>query len=129
MATKRHDGSNITKANAARAELTHRVKEFLDALEALGILRHACDAVGIPERTVSNWMAKDPSLKERIAIAHDIGKAKRKDYLEALAYEMAPKNPTMVMFLLKREDPSYRESYNVNSTSQPTNYVIDLWTP
>ena len=35
----------------------------------------------------------------------------------------------MVMFLLKREDPSYRESYNVHNTSTPTDYVIDLALP
>jgi hypothetical protein len=35
----------------------------------------------------------------------------------------------MVMFLLKREDPSYRESYNVHNTAVPTDYVIDLALP
>jgi hypothetical protein len=30
------------------------------------------------------------------------------------------------MFLLKKLDPSYRESYNVNTTNQPSNFVIDL---
>jgi hypothetical protein len=33
------------------------------------------------------------------------------------------------MFLLKKLDPSYRESYNVTSSSTPTNYVIDLSLP
>jgi hypothetical protein len=42
---------------------------------------------------------------------------------------MAPENPVMVMFLLKREDPSYRESYNVHNTAVPTDYVIDLALP
>jgi hypothetical protein len=39
---------------------------------------------------------------------------------------MAPTTPVMVMFLLKKLDPTYRESYNVHSTTGPNDYVIDL---
>ena len=127
MATRK---SNIAIANEARAELSAlKVKEFIEALEALGMMRRAYDAVGVDYKVVASWCSKDPTLKDRIVIAQEAGKAKRKDYLESLAYEMAPTNPTMVMFLLKREDPSYRESYNVSTSSQPTNYVIDLGLP
>jgi hypothetical protein len=63
-----------------------------------------------------------------VRIAVERGREKRRDFLESLAYKMAPENPTMVMFLLKREDPSYRESYNVNTTNAPVNFIIDLGT-
>jgi hypothetical protein len=33
------------------------------------------------------------------------------------------------MFLLKKLDPTYRESYSVSTSSTPTNYVIDLSLP
>lgn len=121
---------NILAANEARGELTAlKIQEFIDAIETLGIIRRACHAVGVSHSVVAQWMVKDKALAERIRHAQEVGRIHRKDYLESLAYDMAPTNPTMVMFLLKREDPSYRESYNVSTSSQPTNYVIDLGLP
>jgi hypothetical protein len=114
----------------ARTTLTQiKMVEFLDALRELGIIKRALEVVGIQHMTLWQAMHADESLAEQIRQAQEEGRAKRKDYLETLAYAMAPTNPTMVMFLLKREDPSYRESYNVNSTSQPTSYVVDLGLP
>ena len=71
----------------------------------------------------------DPEFAEQLQHAREVGKAKRLEYLEDIAYRMAPTNPTMVMFLLKKLDPSYRESYNVTSSATPTNYTIDLSLP
>lgn len=122
---------NIIAANAARSEVSLlKIPEFLDALETLGIMRRACEAVGVDHRTVAQWMMHDVSMAERIRAAQLIGRGRRIDYLETMLYEhIEAKNLTAVIFALKREDPSYRESYNVNSTSQPTNYVIDLGLP
>ena len=122
---------NIHKRNAASKIVGQlRVQEFLDALEHLGIINQACKAIGADNSMIYNQIVKDPTFADRLAEASARGKAKRRDYLESLAYKIADEgNPTMVMFLLKREDPSYRESYNVNNTSQPTDYVIDLGLP
>ena len=121
---------NVIVKNEAVAALTEiKVKELLDAVETLGIVHHACQAVGVNNKVIYRQIAKDPTFAERLRAASAIGTARRRDYLESLAYKMATDNPTMVMFLLKREDPSYRESYNVNSTSQPTTYEIDLGLP
>ena len=121
---------NIIVKNEAVAALTDiKVKELLDAVETLGIVHHACQAVGVNNKLIYRQIAKDQTFADRLRLASAIGTARRRDYLESLAYEMATANPTMVMFLLKREDPSYRESYNVNSTSQPTTYEIDLGLP
>lgn len=131
MTRKNHRPDNIVKTNAARAEVSRlKIPEFIDALETLGIMRRACDVVGIDSRTIAQWMIQDDSFADRIRTAQVIGKGRRIDYLESMLYEhIDAKNLTAVIFALKREDPSYRESYHVNSTSQPTNYVIDLGLP
>jgi hypothetical protein len=118
-----------TRKPSARREVSLiRVPEVLDAIEELGIVQHACAAVGFDRRTLYRMMESDASVAEAVRIAVERGREKRRDFLESLAYKMAPENPVMVMFLLKREDPSYRESYNVNTTNAPTNFVIDLGT-
>lgn len=105
-----------------------RATEVLDAIEELGFINKACEALGFDRKQLWRMIDRDPTFAEQVQRAVERGKVKRKDWLESLAYSMAPENPTMVMFLLKREDPSYRESYNVNTTAQPTNFVIDLGT-
>lgn len=105
-----------------------RATEVLDAIEELGFINKACEALGFDRKQLWRMIDRDPVFAEQVQRAVERGRVKRKDWLESLAYSMAPENPTMVMFLLKREDPSYRESYNVNTTTQPTNFVIDLGT-
>ena len=131
MARKNHKPDNIVNANAARSEVSRlKIPEFLDALETLGIMQRALHVVGVDHRTVAQWIMHDDSMAERIRAAQLIGRGRRIDYLETMLYEhIEAKNLTAVIFALKREDPSYRESYNVNSTTQPTNYVIDLGLP
>ena len=105
-----------------------RATEVLDAIEELGFINKACEALGFDRKQLWRMIDRDPAFAEQVQRAVERGKVKRKDWLESLSYSMAPENPTMVMFLLKREDPSYRESYNVNTTTQPANFVIDLGT-
>lgn len=123
--------ANILAANAKRSELSAlKIPEFLDALETLGIIQRAIHAVGVDHRAVAQWMVKDPDLANRIKAAQEKGRARRIDYLEAKLYDhVEGGNLTAVIFALKREDPSYRESYNVSTSTQPTTYVIDLGLP
>lgn len=106
-----------------------RLPEVIDAIAELGVIRHACEAMGFERKALYRLMGSDPAVAEAVRSAVERGREKRRDYLESLAYQMAPDNPVMVMFLLKREDPSYRESYNVHNTAVPTDYVIDLALP
>lgn len=106
-----------------------RATEVLDAIEELGVINKACEALGFDRKQLWRMIDRDPVFAEQVQRAVERGKVKRKDWLESLAYSMAPDNPTMVMFLLKREDPSYRESYNVTTSTTPTDYVIDLSAP
>ena len=106
-----------------------RATEVLDAIEELGFINKACEAIGFDRKQLWRMIDRDPVFAEQVQRAVERGRVKRKDWLESLAYSMAPENPTMVMFLLKREDPSYRESYNVTTSTTPTDYVIDLSAP
>ena len=106
-----------------------RATEVLDAIEELGFINKACEAIGFDRKQLWRMIDRDPVFAEQVQRAVERGRVKRKDWLESLAYSMAPDNPTMVMFLLKREDPSYRESYNVTTSTTPTDYVIDLSAP
>ena len=106
-----------------------RATEVLDAIEELGFINKECEALGFDRKQLWRMIDRDPVFAEQVQRAVERGKVKRKDWLESLAYSMAPENPTMVMFLLKREDPSYRESYNVTTSTTPTDYVIDLSAP
>jgi len=117
---------------ARRADITvnhAKIEDLIEAVMQLGIIEHACKAVGLDRKAVWRLEKSNPTLGVRLMEARRIGVERRLEYLEALAYEMAPTNPTMVMFLLKKLDPSYRESYNVTSSTTPTNYVIDLSLP
>ena len=106
-----------------------RATEVLDAIEELGFINKACEALGFDRKQLWRMIDRDPVFAEQVQRAVERGRVKRRDWLESLAYSMAPENPTMVMFLLKREDPSYRESYNVTTSTTPTDYVIDLSAP
>ena len=106
-----------------------KAEDLIEAVAELGIIEHACKAVGLDRKAVWRMEKSDPTLGARLMEARRIGRERRLEYLEGLAYEMAPTNPTMVMFLLKKLDPSYRESYSVSTSSTPTNYVIDLSLP
>ena len=117
------------KPKAEREVLMIRLPEVIDGIAELGVIRHACDAMGFERKALYRLMGSDPAVAEAVRSAVERGREKRRDYLESLAYSMAPDNPVMVMFLLKREDPSYRESYNVHNSSTPTDYVIDLALP
>ena len=106
-----------------------RATEVLDAIEELGFINKACEALGFDRKQLWRMIDRDPVFAEQVQRAVERGRVKRRDWLESLAYSMAPENPTMVMFLLKREDPSYRESYNVTTSTTPTDFVIDLSAP
>jgi hypothetical protein len=103
--------------------------DLLDAVAEIGLVSIACEKVGIDRKVMWRQAQVDPDFAAQLQHARDVGKAKRLEYLEDIAYRMAPTNPIMVMFLLKKLDPSYRESYNVTSSATPTNYTIDLSLP
>ena len=100
--------------------------EVLEAIERLGFMTDACKVCNINRRDLLRARDADPVFAAKVEEATRRGREVRQEFLESLAYSMAPTTPVMVMFLLKKLDPTYRESYNVNTTNQPSNFVIDL---
>lgn len=82
-----------------------------------GILRRgtvtaACEFAQVSKRTIYNWRDKDPDFDAMIQWAMTDG---RKEYLENIAAKMVEEdgNHILLMFLLKKLDPRYREHYKV----------------
>ena len=102
--------------------------EVLEAIERLGFMTDACKVCNINRRDLLRARDADPVFAAKVEEATRRGREVRQEFLESLAYSMAPTTPVMVMFLLKKLDPSYRESYNVTTTNAPTDFQIDLGT-
>lgn len=104
-------------------------EDLIEAVAELGFISHAAIAVGLNKKTVWRMEQADPAFAMRLREARHRGLGNRIEYLEGCLFKMAPTIPVAAMFLLKKLDPSYRESYNVTSSSTPTNYTIDLSLP
>ena len=104
-------------------------EDLIEAVAELGVMHNALIAVGLERKTVWRMEQADPTFAKRLTEARAKGKENRLDYVEACLYKMAPTNVAAAIFLAKYLDPGYRENHNVNVSSTPTNYVIDLSLP
>lgn len=104
-----------------------RFREVIAAVEVTGNIRKACEQLGMDRRMLHYFMKLRPDLEAELRIAHEVGKAHLQEELEALVLERARAgSDILLMFMLKKLDPSYRESYHVTTTNQATNFIIDL---
>lgn len=129
MTTRRTKAAPLTKAYNPALLTVAKSEDFLEAIAVLGFVDHACKLVGIDHKTITKLENADPLFKQKVATARAEGLAKRLEAVESVLYTMLPTTPVIAMFLAKKLDPSYRESYNVVNTQTPTNYVIDLSLP
>ena len=107
-----------------------KVREVIMAVEELGSIRKACESVDIHRRSLDHMLKIRPDLMAELKAAQERGKAKLLDRLEAIAIERAENgSDILLMFMIKKLDPSYRESYHVTTSSAPTTYTIDLGLP
>jgi len=104
-------------------------EDLIEAVAELGVMHNALQAVGLDKKTVWRMEQADPTFAKRLTDARAKGKENRLDYVEACLYKMAPTNVAAAIFLAKYLDPGYRENHNVNVSSTPTNYTIDLSLP
>jgi hypothetical protein len=126
-APKKPRAQAVVKSEAQPAIITKlQQAEVLEAIERLGFMTDACKVCNINRRDLLRARDADPVFAAKVEEATRRGREVRQEFLESLAYSMAPTTPVMVMFLLKKLDPTYRESYNVHSTTGPNDYVIDL---
>lgn len=107
-----------------------RFREVIAAVEVTGNIRKACEQLGMDRRMLHYFMKLRPDLEAELRTAHEVGKAHLQEELEALVLERAKNgSDILLMFMLKKLDPSYRESYHVTTSSAPTTYVLDLGLP
>ncbi len=89
-------------------------------------------ALKILEIDKGSWyrlMVRQPHLASEIRAVQEQGKDAYWLWLRGeLDEHIAAKNLMALFFAMKKEDPSYRESYNVTTSSAPTDYTIDLST-
>lgn len=107
-----------------------RVREVIAAVEVTGNIKKACAQVGMDRRMLHYFIKLRPDLEAELRHASEVGKAHLQEELEALVLERAKAgSDILLMFMLKKLDPSYRESYSVTTSSTPTTYTIDLGLP
>jgi hypothetical protein len=91
------------------ASATRATREaFLVAYSKLGTIRAACEAIGINRQTVLNWRNADKKFAARFnETAVEFTEA-----LETIAHQRAVSgSDVLLMFTLKKRDPSYRERF------------------
>lgn len=107
-----------------------RVREVIAAVEVTGNIKKACAQLGMDRRMLHYFIKLRPDLEAELRHASEVGKAHLQEELEALVLERARAgSDILLMFMLKKLDPSYRESYSVTTSSAPTTYTIDLGLP
>lgn len=92
-----------------RMDTAKKKEVFLQALEkSLGIVKTACDQLGISRQTYYNWMQKDPEFKARALDAKEIAL----DFAESQLFKQIQSgNAASTIFYLKTQgrDRGYQE--------------------
>ena len=90
---------------------TQKMK-FLTSLQLGNSVKLACEVAGIPRRTAYYWRSEDQSFADAWQEAIDGSVEVLEDEVRARALDRSdPKAATLLMFLLKKHRPEYRENY------------------
>jgi hypothetical protein len=101
--------------------------EVRDAVRVLGSVYRALKLLEIDKGSWYRLMVRQPQLATELRAVMEQSKDARIMWLVGKIDEHVDNDVVVAaMFALKREDPSYRESYNVTTSSAPTDYIIDL---
>jgi len=107
-----------------------QVDEVKDAVMVLGSVRRALDTLGMDRGSWYRLMVRHPQLATELRAVQERARDARILWLEGhLDEHVEAKVLNAVFFALKKLDPSYRESYNVTTSSAPTDFIIDLSAP
>lgn len=107
-----------------------KIRDLINTIEGVGTLTAACEYLKLDRGTVRSILNTRPDLAAEVAKARERGKAVLLDSLEQVAIERARDgSDVLLMFLIKKLDPSYRESYHVTNSTLPADFVIDLSIP
>jgi hypothetical protein len=92
---------------------------FLASLREDGNARRACLVCGIGRSTAYQYRADDEEFRAEWDAAVEEGHANLREELEEEAAKRAVSgSDTLLMFLLKKHDPSYREKHDINTTGE-----------
>ncbi len=91
-------------------------KRFLDALAQCGIATEAALCAGVPINTVyHSWREKDQAFVEAMDLARDHGEEQmRLEGAQEVKRRAFNGNDGMLYFHMKRYEPRYKDSFNVN---------------
>lgn len=94
---------------------TERMK-FLAALQLGNSVKAACESAGCSRRSVYYWRKEDPAFDEAWKDAMDASVETLEDEVRARALNRDdPKAAILLMFLLKKHRPEYRENYKTET--------------
>jgi hypothetical protein len=87
-----------------------KARRVLDILREGGTIKEACDAVHMSRSTLHEWRTDDPEFAAEVEAAIEDGT----DVLAGIARDRAKeKSDLLLMFILKKRDPSYRDNHQV----------------
>lgn len=93
---------------------TIKKRQFIESLrESIGIVRIACDSVGIARRTFYRWYDEDPELRAEV---EQIRKEQLGEVEDRLIKKIVQEDSGAIRFYLSRVHPKYRpkqENYNI----------------
>jgi hypothetical protein len=109
----------INKANKsanAAAKKAAIKEQFLVFYRQCGTIYWSAERAGVSKDTIEDWRKDDAAFDLAVANAYDWST----DQLKTTAYARAMKgqskgSDTLMMFLIKQRDPSYRESYGIDA--------------
>jgi hypothetical protein len=110
----------------ARNRRVAQFTSFLKAYAEHGTVYKACQAANVRRKDVLKWKADDARLQQRFEDAEKQFTEK----LENIAHERAAeKSDLLLMFTLKKRDPSYRENFKMEHSGDVSVKVIRYDTP
>lgn len=94
---------------------------FLDAYRKTGTIKAACDLIGLSRARVAVWRKQDPEF----SLAFDTAVTEYTEHLERIVHQRAEdKSDILLMFALKKRDPSYRENFKMEHSGEVAIRVI-----
>lgn len=118
MAAKKRGGLPKSKRGAANAAVkkAQLKAEFLNWYEKGGAMYWAAAKIGVSKDTVDRWRTSDAEFDEAVLTAYQrsTDTLKQTAYLRAIN-GLSKGSDTLMMFLIKQRDPSYRESFGLDA--------------
>lgn len=94
---------------------------FLDAYRRTGTIKAACELTQLTRSRVAIWRKDDPEF----ALAFDTAVVEYTEHLERIVHQRAEdKSDILLMFALKKRDPSYRENFKMEHSGEVAIRVI-----